>query len=123
MATNPTASDITAILDDYTGSTTAFDSLITDAANYFDALYNGLTFTDAFRTTIVKWLAAHLVVSTLHKEVNNVAISAGSQSSVYFSVLSREGLHTSRYGEMAMTLDIFNLLGKKVVSINSITQL
>lgn len=108
MVTNPTATDVRAIIS--TSLTDdQLDSLISDAA-----LIAGdciLSLDEARQTAIIKWLAAHLIVSTAGSRGALTSKKMGDASESYAAPQLGSGLRSTVYGQRALDLDPNGCLG------------
>ena len=70
---------------------------------------------------IERWLTAHLISITQERETTEEKLG---EATVKYAGVYGEGLKSSRYGQMVLTLDTcggFANLGKKAASVKSIT--
>lgn len=120
MAIRVTAADVKAILD----NTTVSDVDILVYATSANTLVNTAlgTGTDLILTEVERYLTAHLIACTRERQA--LKEEAGG-AKIHYTGVYFEGLHSTSYGQMCMTLDftgkLASLMGKsaKIYAITS----
>lgn len=117
-----TATDVKLIIDTSLADAT-IEAYIGTASDFVDNALAGTTLSENSLTIIEKWLTAHLIASTQERVTTEEG--AGGAYAKYAGVFG-EGLKSTPYGQMAITLDMTGTLvniaaGKKSVSITAIT--
>jgi hypothetical protein len=120
MANRVTENDVKAILDNTTLSTSQITPYITSANTLVNtALGTGTT---DILFEIERWLAAHLIACTRERQAKKE--EAGG-AKIEYTGIYQEGLHSTTYGQMVLTLDtsgtLVSLMGKsaKITAIKS----
>lgn len=119
-----TAQNVKDLIIDCTVADTIVTSIITDASAYVTAALADCTImTDAEIEAVTKWVAAHMVASGPFSQVKREKL--GEAEVEYESKTGKvEGLESTSYGRMALTLDRCGLLGvtgKKPIKIHAVT--
>ena len=99
-----TAEEVKKILDQAASITdTNAEAFIDDANNLVtEILGDDASLTTALKTTIEKWLAAHMIASTVEPMI---AKGKGGPAEVTYTGKWGKGLESTSYGQMVMTLD------------------
>lgn len=121
MAVRTTNARVLQIMDNCTTSTTIIDRLITAASAVVDKVFESDSeISDTLLEEIECWLTAHMLASTLHRSTTNESLG---DASVTYTGSFGEGLKSTPYGQMVLSLDTSGKMlrqGKQVASIYAI---
>lgn len=117
-----TAAEVKEIMDGCSVSDVIVTSLITAASDLVTQVFSGDTsITDTLLEEIERWLTAHMIASSLYRSTKTEGVG---DASVSYTGNFGEGLKSTPYGQMVLTLDFTGKLakvGKQVASIYAIT--
>lgn len=101
---------------------TEITAFIDSASAFYDANLSSAGLSEALQDQITKWMTAHMIATTRER----VAIEEGAGgASIKYSGTFGEGLKSTSYGQMCITLDSSGTLlaianGKKLVYVYTI---
>ena len=109
MAVRTTAAEVLQILDNCSLSSTIVDVFINDASITIDEVFeNDTELSSSQLEAIERWLAAHMIASTLHRQTSKE--QAGDASVTYTGRWDRQ-LESTSYGQMVLFLDTTGRMG------------
>lgn len=98
------------------------ESVITDATNFVNSSFTDCDdLSNAELDSITKWLSAHLIVSGPHRQALREKLGVAE---VEYDAQTGEGLESSTYGRIALSLDRCGALkkaNKQAIKISAIT--
>lgn len=116
-----TATEVKEIMDGCTVSDAIVTSLITAASEVVTQVFSGdTTISDTLLEEIERWLTAHMIASSLYRSTKTEGVG---DASVSYTGTFGEGLKSTPYGQMVLTLDFTGKMaktGKQVASVYSI---
>lgn len=111
-----TATEVKDIIDTSL-SDTQVGAYIDSVTVMVDNLFSGVTITTELIKEIERWLTAHAIATTRERQAKEEG--AGGAYIKYAGYMSGEGLKSTSYGQMALSMDTTNTListmGKKVI--------
>ena len=122
MANRVTYTDVKAIMDGITTADATVTIFITSAHIIVESALSTSGLTETVLTEIEKWLAAHLIASTVYRTTSEEKL--GDASLVYTGKWGMK-LESTPYGQMVLLLDSSGLLasaGKTGASIYAIPE-
>lgn len=109
MAVRTTAEDVKSIMVECSVSNSVINNLIIAANALIDEVFLYDTeVSDTILTEIEKWLTAHMLAVSLHRTTSEEKIGDASQR---FTGKWGEGLKSTPYGQMVLTLDFTGKMG------------
>lgn len=96
-----TAAEVKVIMDNCTVADATVTAMIAAASQIIDNVFGSTDVTDA-TTQLELWLSAHIVASTVHRMAGSEKL--GDAAVTYIGMFG-EGLKSTPYGQMVLTLD------------------
>ena len=110
MANRVTYTDVKAIMDGCTTADATVTIFITSASVFIDKVFvNDTTTSTALLAQIEKWLAAHLIASTVFRTTSEEKL--GDASLKYTGQWGKK-LESTPYGQMVLLLDTTGMMAK-----------
>jgi len=115
------AQDVIDIMDDdFSISTSVINTFITVAEEVVTNIYAGSTTSVTLLKEIERYLTAHMIVSTLYRMGKEEKVS---EAQIKYTGEWKEGLSSTPYGQMLLTIDTTGLIlksGKRSASIRTV---
>ena len=110
MAVRVTAAEVKEIMDNCTTSDAIVNTLIGAASAVVDKVFTGdFTMTTAMLKEVERWLTAHMIASTLSRTTSDEKLG---DAQVKYTGKWGEGLKSTPYGQMVLTLDVTGKMAK-----------
>lgn len=97
-----TAAEVKEIMDSCTTPDASVEAMIEAATDIITEVFSGTSVTDARLKEIERWLAAHMLSSTVFRMTSEEKIG---DASAKFTGKWGEGLNSTSYGQMVLFLD------------------
>lgn len=115
------AQDVIDIMDDdFSISTSVINTFITVAEEVVTNIYAGSTTSVTLLKEIERYLTAHMIVSTLYRMGKEEKVG---EAQIKYTGEWKEGLSSTPYGQMLLTIDTTGLIlksGKRSASIRTV---
>lgn len=115
------AQDVIDIMDDdFSISTSVINTFITVAEEVVTNIYAGSTASVTLLKEIERYLTAHMIVSTLYRMGKEEKVG---EAQIKYTGEWKEGLNSTPYGQMLLTIDTTGLIlksGKRSASIRTV---
>jgi len=115
------AQDVIDIMDDdFSISTSVINTFITVAEEVVTNIYAGSTASVTLLKEIERYLTAHMIVSTLYRMGKEEKVG---EAQIKYTGEWKEGLSSTPYGQMLLTIDTTGLIlksGKRSASIRTV---
>jgi len=121
MANRVTAAEVKQIMDSCTTSDPIVNVFIGAANEMVSSVYaTDTTMTTTMLKEVERWLSAHMIASTIHRTTSEEKLG---EASVKYTGYWSQGLSSTPYGQMVLTLDVtgkFANYGKRSATIEAI---
>ena len=116
-----TSAEVKLIMDGCTTDSATINAFITSASLLIDRVYvNDTSMTDALLKEIERWMAAHMIASTVFRTTSDEKVG---DASVKYTGQWGKKLESTSYGQMVLMLDTTGLManaGKMAATIYAI---